>query len=180
MALKVIADVSSGLLITAEAPRRALAEACAWIRSPEKGLEVRAANRAWWRALVQRGTGLVGDTRTPLTLKTKRGELDLNRAEPEALARVLRIPATEALKLSRNRDALRPGEYLDLLDVMRPPPRAIRPNSCWDGILTRTWKKVCAASEAASHLSASPLRVAMTRMRRLKPQASGLGAPAMP
>jgi hypothetical protein len=163
MALRVIADVSSGLLISEDAPRRALQEAAARIRDAANPLlgeavRVRGENRRWWRRVVMRGTGLVGDPRAPLLARTRRGVVDLNRAEVEELAHVLRVSSTEAAKLARNRAALRPGEYLDLLDILRPPPRALRQGGNWAPLASSTWKRVLSAVESGRELSASPLR----------------------
>lgn len=168
LALRVIADVSSGLLVSDEAPRRALHEVAARIRDAAAGdrapgggpetARVRGENKRWWRRLVARGTGLVGDTRSPLFASSKRGAIDLNRAELEEIAHILRISHVEAAKLARNRDALRPGEYLDLQDVLRPPPRSLRSGAKWEPLRSRTWKAVQAAVEAGAAIAANPLR----------------------
>lgn len=162
LALRVIADVSSGLLVSSEAPSRALREATARIRDAAEpsaeAVRVRFENRRWWRRLVRRGTGLVGDPRAPLFARTRRGVVDLNRAEVEELAQVLRLAGTEAAKLVRNRAALRPGEYLDLLDVLRPPPRALRQGMRWEPLASSTWKRVLSAIESGRDISENPLR----------------------
>ena len=179
LALRVIAAASAGLLVSAESARHQLAYSCARIRAAavpasERAAATRAAAghresaRRAWTQLVRRGCGLVGDPRSPLPAFTTRGEVDLNRAEPPELARTLRIPLAEATKLARNRDALRPGEYLDPSDVLRPPPRALRSNLRWEPILPRTARKVAAAINAAAATSTSPLRRSSPKLRRKK------------
>lgn len=175
LALRVIAGCSSGLLVSPEAERDQRKYAAARIRAAATGdwreaRTVRDAARRAWTQLVRRGCGLVGDPRTPLVARTSKGEVDLNRDEAARIARVLRIRRAEAAKVERNRDALRPREYLEPTDVTKPPPRALRPNVRWEPLTSKAARKITAALDAAGPASGNPLRRALEKVKLRRPK----------
>jgi len=163
--LRVIARASGGLLLSTAAARRNLNELSARIVRARVGDEssrqrhalVRRENREWLRALVRCHCNLVGDARTPLIVRTDRGEVDLNRASAEEFVKVLGIDQSEALKIVTNRSSLRAGEYLDLLDLIDPRPRALTPGAVWRELTPAAYGFILSQVQS-SGVSESPLR----------------------
>jgi hypothetical protein len=162
-AMRLIARRSAGLLLSEDAGRRNLAGvrerilAGLGVSRPDP-VEARrgARERAAWICRLARETEeLVGDVRTPMVIRTSRGVIDLNRSGGAEIAHVLGIDRGDAQIVVANRRELRAGEYLDLLDLVRPRSRALHPGATWRELSPSTYGLLLAKIHAAS-ISESP------------------------
>ncbi|MBI4863142.1 MAG: hypothetical protein HY815_23180, partial [Candidatus Riflebacteria bacterium] len=185
-ALRAIAVASDGLLLDQHASRSALRELSARVRlSLRKDAEsltnlrdLRRERRARWMGLIAAGADLVDDAVTPLWVAAANGEIDVNRVGAAELVSGLDLEPEEAAKIVTNRRALRSGEYLDLLDVARPRPRALKHGSSWTPLEERTYFRILGAVRLRGP-SRSPLRSAYlgeggTLQPRLSHRLSGM------
>jgi hypothetical protein len=161
----ILARVSRGRLVDPAARRLNLSILAARLRAAGRSDPAarRAAARLDGQASVRFRAVAAGlarldvDVRAPLIARTGRGVVDLNRAPSHEVDRVLRIGAHEARKLVANRAVMRSGEFLHPMDLLRAPPRALRPGaSGWMALGQAAASRVLAGISAAAGAPASP------------------------